>query len=165
MLPLAAGSTLATFSPASSSCCTESAPSQRNAEACRSCHPREPGNERPRRAQAMRPQRIDQFRRQGDLPAAVHRLQVRPCALRWRPGSPDMTPTGVRYSLNRTSARFHSPPIIRAGCRRQRRWLLQALAYIPPRRSHPPTAASLAARRSAHEAQAPACRARMNSGT
>jgi hypothetical protein len=84
----------------------------------------------------------------------------------------DMTPTGVRYSLNRTrrglcrcpSARFHSPPIIRAACRRQRRWVLRALAYIPPRRSHPPTAASPAARRSANAAQAPACRARMNSG-
>jgi hypothetical protein len=86
--------------------------------------------------------------------------------------SPDMTPTGVRYSLNRTkrgvcrspSARFHSPPIIRAACRRQRQWVLRALAYIPPRRSHPPTAASPAARRSANAAQAPACRARMNSG-
>ena len=61
-------------------------------------------------------------------------------------------------------ARFHSPPIIRAACRRQRRWVLRALADIPPRRSHPPTAASPAARRSANAAQAPACRARMNSG-
>jgi hypothetical protein len=66
--------------------------------------------------------------------------------------SPDMTPTGVRYSL------------IRAACRRQRRWVRRVLADIPPRRSHPPTAASPAARRSANAAQAPACRARMNSG-
>jgi len=66
--------------------------------------------------------------------------------------SPDMTPTGVRYSL------------IRAACRRQRRWVRRVLADILPRRSHPPTAASPAARRSANAAQAPACRARMNSG-
>ncbi len=44
-------------------------------------------------------------------------------------------------------ARFYSPPIIRAACRRQRRWVRRALADIPPRRSHPPTAASPAARR------------------
>jgi hypothetical protein len=49
--------------------------------------------------------------------------------------SPDMTPTGVRYSL------------IRAACRRQRRWVRRALADIPPRRSHPPPVASPAARR------------------
>jgi len=87
--------------------------------------------------------------------------------------SPDMTPTGVRYSLNRTrrgfcrspTARFHSPPIIRAACRRPRQWVRRALADIPPPRSHPPTVASPAARRSANAAQAPACRARMNSGT
>jgi hypothetical protein len=81
-------------------------------------------------------------------------------------------PTGVRYSLNRTrrelcrsiSGPLHSPPIIRAACRRQRRWVRRVLADIPPRRSHSPIAASPAARRSANAAQAPACRARMNSG-
>jgi hypothetical protein len=69
--------------------------------------------------------------------------------------SPDMTPTGVRYSRNRTRrglcrpppARFHSPPIIRAACRRPRRWVRRALADIPPPRSHPPIVASPAARR------------------
>jgi hypothetical protein len=84
-----------------------------------------------------------------------------------------LSPTGVQYSLNRTrrglcrspSARFHSPPIIRAVCRGQRRWVPRALADIPPPRSHPRTSASPATRRSANAAQAPACRARMNSGT
>src|ERR1700679_1488646 len=60
-------------------------------------------------------------------------------------------------------ALFHSPPIIRAAYRRQRRWVRRALADIPPPRSHPLTVASPAAHRSANVAQAPACRARMNS--
>jgi hypothetical protein len=74
-----------------------------------------------------------------------------------------MTPTGVRLCRS-LSGRFHSPPIIGAACRRQRRWVRRVLADIPPRRSHPPTAASPAAGRSANATQAPACRARMNSG-
>ena len=61
--------------------------------------------------------------------------------------------------------RLGAGSIIRAACRRQRRWVLRALAYIPPRRLHPPTAVSSAAGRSANAAQAPACRGRMNSGT
>ena len=70
----------------------------------------------------------------------------------------------IRSFILVNSARFHSPPIIRAACRRQRRWVRRVLADIPPRRLHPPTSASPAARRSANAVQAPACRARMNSG-
>ena len=62
-------------------------------------------------------------------------------------------------------AHFHSPPIIRAAFRRRRRWVRRALADTPPRRSHPPSATSPTALRSVSAAQAPACRARMNSGT
>jgi hypothetical protein len=80
----------------------------------------------------------------------------------WRPGRSSRRRPSDRRS---PPAHSHSPPIIRVACRRRRRWVRRALADIPPRRSHPPTAASPVARRSANAVQAPACRARTNSGT
>ena len=71
----------------------------------------------------------------------------------WRTMTPDMTPTGMRYSLNykevcrSPGARLHSPPINLTLCRWPRRWGSRALADIPPRRWDPRTAASPAARR------------------
>src|SRR5258708_4034550 len=102
------------------------------------------------------------------LSHTVQYIWVTACNGRWAPAQ-----TGVRYSLNRIGggfggsppAGFHSLPIIRTACRRPRRWVRRALADIPPRQSHPRTAASPATRRSANAAQAPASRARMNSGT
>ena len=106
---------------------------------------------------------------QGRVCGRTHRVrQNRGARARMARVNPTLSATLIltRRGLCRSlSGRFHSPPIIRAACRRQRRWVRRVLADIPPRRSHPPTAASPAARRSANAAQAPACRARMNSGT